>query len=104
MVRPTVRPTVRLAGLLEKLLERAHRDPEQVALLREVATTILDALPAAEPSTDAWTAIQTQLGAERPGTAPEAVAADPAVTVFRPRRWRGRDLNRSGWLYGSNKT
>ena len=45
----TARPTVRLTGLLEQLLERARRDPEQVVLLRELATAILDALPAAEP-------------------------------------------------------
>ncbi len=58
---------------------------------------LTEALPAAEPRAEVWTALRAQLGAERPGTAPEAVAADPAVTVFRPRRWRGRDLNRSGW-------
>lgn len=51
--------TARLAGLLEQLLERARRDPEQVALLRELATTILDAFPLAEP------------------VAPEPVASEP---------------------------
>lgn len=45
----TVRPTVRLAGLLERVLERARRDPEQVALLREMATVILEAFPPTEP-------------------------------------------------------
>lgn len=42
--------TVRLAGLLERVLERARRDPEQAALLREMATVVLEAFPPAEPS------------------------------------------------------
>ena len=78
------------------------RSPDARAELRELQATLIvltEALPAAEPRVEVWAAIQSQLEAERSGAAPEAVAADPAVAVFRPRprRWRGRDLNRWSW-------
>ena len=70
------------------------------AELRELQSSLealTEALPATEPRAEVWDAVQAQLGAERPNTAPETVATDPAVTVFRPRPRRWRDLSRSGW-------
>lgn len=68
--------TVRLAGLLEQLLERARRDPEQVALLRALATTVLDALPAVEPA-----ALEPEPVADEPETVSEG-ELDAFVEAF----------------------